>query len=125
VVSIGVVGVHQFANCQSCQSTTSAVRVLVWFFWIAMFVVLFLWAFFWVQHSDVSLEQPYQIPSLIGMISSYIILGLLWWVVQGDSLGFLVYAGSFAGFQKSIQPALVSIALALAVSFYFALQDSG
>jgi two-component system, NarL family, sensor histidine kinase DesK len=95
------------------------------FFWIAVFFILFLWAFFWVRRSDISLEQPYQIPSLIGMISSYVIMGLMWLVVEGDSVGFLVYAGSFAGFQKSIRPALVSIAIAFAATLYFALNGSG
>jgi two-component system sensor histidine kinase DesK len=94
-------------------------------FWIVLFIAIFLWAFFWVRRSDVNLEQPYQIPSLIGMISSYIIMGLMWLVVQGDSVGFLVYAGSFAGFQKSIRPALVSMAIAFAATLYFALHGSG
>ncbi len=95
------------------------------FFWIVVFIAIFLWAFFWVRRSDINLEQPYQMPSLIGMISSYVILGLLWLVVQGDSMGFLVYAGSFAGFQKSIRPALVSIAIAFVATLYFALAGSG
>jgi two-component system, NarL family, sensor histidine kinase DesK len=95
------------------------------FFWIVVFVMLFLWAFFWVRRPDMNLERAYQIPSLIGMVSSYFIMGLLWWVIQGDSLGFLVYAGSFAGFQKSIRPALVSIAIAFAATLYFALHNSG
>jgi two-component system, NarL family, sensor histidine kinase DesK len=95
------------------------------FFWIVVFVALFFWAFFWVRYSDMQLERAYQIPSLIGMISSYVIMGLLWLVVQGDSVGFLVYAGSFAGFQKSIRPALVSIAISFVMIFYFALHGSG
>ncbi len=95
------------------------------FCWIAVFIAIFLWAFFWVRRPDMNLEQPYQLPSLIGMISSYMILGLMWLVVQGDSVGFLVYAGSFAGFQKNIRPALVSIAIAFAATLYFALNGSG
>ncbi len=95
------------------------------FFWIAVFIALFFWAFFLVCYSDITLERPYQIPSLIGMTSSYVIMGLLWWVIQGDSLGFLVYAGSFAGFQKSVRPALFSIAISFATIFYFALHGSG
>jgi two-component system sensor histidine kinase DesK len=95
------------------------------FFWIAIFVALFFWTFFWVRFQDLNLEQPYQIPSLIGMISSYAIMGLLWWVTRGDSIGFLVYAGSFAGFQKSIRPALFSIVIAFSMTTYFALNGSG
>jgi two-component system, NarL family, sensor histidine kinase DesK len=92
---------------------------------IALFVGIFLWAFFFCRTEKTNLETPYQVPSLIGMISSYIIMALLWTSIQGDSLGFLVYAGSFAGFQKSIRPALVSIFIALAVTIYFVVHGSG
>ncbi len=92
---------------------------------IAMFVGIFLWAFFFSRTEKSDLETPYQIPSLIGMISSYLIMALLWTSIQGDSLGFLVYAGSFAGFQKSIRPALLSIFIALAVTIYVVIQGSG
>jgi two-component system, NarL family, sensor histidine kinase DesK len=92
---------------------------------IALFVGIFLWTFFFSRTEKTNLETPYQIPSLIGMISSYVIMVLLWTSIQSDSLGFLVYAGSFAGFQKSIRPALVSIGIALAVTIYFVLHGSG
>ena len=44
---------------------------------IAMFVGIFLWAFFFSRTEKSDLETPYQIPSLIGMISSYLIMALL------------------------------------------------
>jgi two-component system, NarL family, sensor histidine kinase DesK len=92
---------------------------------VALFVGIFLWTFFFSRTEKTNLETPYQIPSLIGMISSYVIMALLWTSIQGDSLGFLVYAGSFAGFQKSIRPALVSIFIALVMTIYFVIHGSG
>ena len=92
---------------------------------IAVFTLVFLWSFFGVQHKDQQLEQDFRIPSLVGTFSSYAVMALLWSLIQGDSLGFLVYAGSFAGFQKSIRPALFSIFVAFAITIYFALTGSG
>lgn len=89
---------------------------------LGVFVSVFLWAYFGGRHyADAKLEHPYRAPSLIGMAVSYATATILWPIMQGNSLGLLVYAGSFAGFQLSILPAAFSIgvsavaALALAV----------
>jgi two-component system, NarL family, sensor histidine kinase DesK len=91
---------------------------------IAVFIVMFLWSFFWSRTAKTNLETPYQIPSLIGMISSYIILALLWTSIGGNSLAFVVYAGSFAGFQKSIAPAFFSILISFLVAAYLVVHGS-
>jgi two-component system, NarL family, sensor histidine kinase DesK len=91
---------------------------------IVIFILMFLWAFFWARTARTDLEQPYQIPSLIGMISSYIIMALLWRSIEGNSLAFVVYAGSFAGFQKSIRPAFTSILISFAVATYLVIRGS-
>jgi two-component system, NarL family, sensor histidine kinase DesK len=91
---------------------------------IVVFVLVFLWSFFWARTAKTNLEQPYQIPSLIGMISSYIIMALLWTSIGGDSLAFAVYAGSFAGFQKSIAPALISILISFVIAAYLVFYGS-
>ena len=103
----------------------TALDYVIGFSLIGIFALVFLWAFFWNRSEDAYLEQSYRTPSLIGMVSSYAIMGLMWFLIQGDSIGFLVYAGSFAGFQKSIRPALVSIALSLGMTLYFAFNGSG
>jgi two-component system, NarL family, sensor histidine kinase DesK len=88
---------------------------------IAVFVGLFLWAFFWNHNEDHKLEQPYRIPSLIGMLLSYILFGLMWQLINGDGSTFVVYAGSFAGFQKSARPLVVSIVIAVLLAVVLAL----
>ena len=103
----------------------TALDYTIGFSLITIFVLVFLWTFFWNRSEDTYLEQSYRTPSLIGMLSSYAIMGLMWFLIQGDSIGFLVYAGSFAGFQKSIRPALISIAISLGMTIYFAFDGSG
>ncbi len=102
----------------------SMLEYIYGFLLIAVFILIFLWSFFWVRHKEPELEQDFRIPSLIGMFSSYIIMALLWFLLQGDSLGFLVYAGAFAGFQKNIRPAFFSIFVAFAITVYFVLHGS-
>ena len=77
------------------------------------FVLVFLWVFFWPHGEADYLERPYRTPSIVGMIVSYAVFGLLWPIVQTDAIGLLIYAGSMAGFQRSVKPALLSIAVAL------------
>ena len=89
------------------------------------FTLVFLWVFFW-PHAEVAyLERPYRVPSVVGMMASYAVFALLWPLVQGDAIGLLIYAGSMAGFQRSIKPALLSIFVALIFAVAFALQGSG
>ncbi len=89
------------------------------------FVLVFLWVFFWPHRESAYLERPYRMPSVVGMVVSYAVFGLLWPLVQTDAIGLLIYAGSMAGFQRSVKPALLSIVVALMIVFAFALQGSG
>ena len=89
------------------------------------FMLVFLWVFFWPRHEAAYLEHPYRTPSVAGMVASYAVFGLLWPVVQTDAIGLLIYAGSMAGFQRSVKPALLSIAVALIFAAAFTLQASG
>lgn len=89
------------------------------------FVLVFLWVFFYPRSEIAYLEHPYRMPSVVGMVVSYAVFGLLWPLVQTDAIGLLIYAGSMAGFQRSIKPALLSIFVALSFAVAFALQGSG
>lgn len=89
------------------------------------FTLIFVWVFFWPRAEGAYLERPYRLPSIVGMVMSYAVFGLLWPLVQGNAVGLLVYAGSMAGFQRSIKPSLLSIAAALVCAVTFALQGSG
>ena len=89
------------------------------------FVLVFLWVFFWPHRETFYLERPYRMPSVVGMIVSYAVFGLLWPLVEYGAIGLLIYAGSMAGFQRSLKPALLSIAVALVFTTALALQSPG
>ncbi len=89
------------------------------------FVLVFLWVFFYPHSESAYLERPYRMPSVVGMVVSYAVFGLLWPLVQTEAIGLLIYAGSMAGFQRSLKPGVLSIAVALMAVIAFALQGSG
>jgi two-component system, NarL family, sensor histidine kinase DesK len=80
------------------------------------FVGTFIWAFWlepWVK--DQQHPPQFRIPSLIGMVVSYLVMVLMWPMIGGSGIGFLIYAGSFAGAQRSPWPAALTIAICLTV----------
>jgi two-component system, NarL family, sensor histidine kinase DesK len=106
------------------QTQRSPLEYVYGFSLIVAFVGIFLWSFFWNHDDEHKLEQPYRIPSLIGMIFSYVVFGLTWQLLNGDGSTFVVYAGSFAGFQKSNRPLVVSIVISFALAIIFALSNA-
>ncbi len=106
------------------QTQRTPLEYVYGFSLIVAFVGFFLWSFFWNHNDEHKLEQAYRIPSLIGMIFSYVVFGLMWKLLNGDGSAFVVYAGSFAGFQKSNRPLIVSIVVSLALAIVFALSNA-
>jgi two-component system, NarL family, sensor histidine kinase DesK len=89
------------------------------------FILVFLWAFFWPHDEPRFFQTPYRPPSLVAMIASYVTLGLLWGLVGGNAVGLVIYAGSFAGFQRSPKPAIASIVIALGFAVWLGLSGAG
>jgi two-component system, NarL family, sensor histidine kinase DesK len=80
------------------------------------FVGVFVWAFWlepWVK--DPQHPPQFRVPSLIGMGVSYLVMALMWPMIGGSGIGFLIYAGSFAGAQRSAWPAALTVAICIAV----------
>ena len=80
------------------------------------FVSIFIWAFWlepWVK--DPQRPPQFRIPSLIGMIVSYLVMALMWPMIGGSSIGFLIYAGSYAGAQRSPWPTVLTVFICLMV----------
>jgi two-component system, NarL family, sensor histidine kinase DesK len=80
------------------------------------FVGTFVWAFWlepWVK--DPQRAPQFRIPSLIGMVVSYLVMVLMWPIIGGSGIGFLIYAGSYAGAQRSPWPAVLTVVICLAV----------
>jgi len=75
---------------------------------LALFVAVFVWAFFGQRWAD-SAARAYRFPSLVGMATSYALLGLMFPVIGWSGLGMLIYAASFAGTQRSFWPSWVAI----------------
>jgi two-component system, NarL family, sensor histidine kinase DesK len=89
------------------------------------FALVFMWAFFWPHDESQFFQTPYRPPSLIAMLVSYVTFGLLWGLVEGNAVGLVIYAGSFAGFQRSAKPAIASIVIALGVAVWLGLAGAG
>ncbi len=106
------------------QTQRSPLEYVYGFSLIAAFVGFFLWSFFWNHNDEHKLEAAYRIPSLIGMVFSYVVFGLMWKLLNGDGSAFVVYAGSFAGFQKSNRPLIVSVVISFALAVAFAFFDA-
>jgi two-component system, NarL family, sensor histidine kinase DesK len=80
------------------------------------FVGVFIWAFWlepWVK--DPQRPPDFRVPSLIGMFVSYLVMALMWSMIGGSGIGFLIYAGAFAGAQRSPWPAALTVAICFAV----------
>jgi two-component system, NarL family, sensor histidine kinase DesK len=56
-----------------------------------------------------------RVPSLIGMFVSYSVMALMWPMIAGSGIGFLIYAGAFAGAQRSPWPAALTVVTCIAV----------
>jgi two-component system, NarL family, sensor histidine kinase DesK len=77
------------------------------------FVATFVWAFFWSRWIVKLDPQPlYRFSSLVGMAVCYATMLLLLPVISWNGIGMLIYAGSFAGTQRSFRPGAVAIAVA-------------
>lgn len=89
------------------------------------FVGTFIWAFWlepWVK--DPQRPPQFRVPSLIGMVVSYLVMVLIWPMIGGSGIGFLIYAGSYAGAQRSPWPTVftVFVCLMVCVALIFANQ---
>ena len=78
---------------------------------LGAFVGVFVWAFLGRRWMDGSEERPFRIPSLIGMATSYLSMGLLIPLIGWNGIGMVIYAGSFAGVQRSLWPLGVAVAV--------------
>ena len=85
---------------------------------LAAFVGVFVWAF-WLEPWVTNPANPPALrrASVWGVAVSYAVMLLLWPMIGGDGIGFLIYAGSFAGAQRSGWPTGVAVIVAVAVSF--------
>ena len=80
------------------------------------FVGVFVWAFWlepWVK--DPQHPPQFRIPSLIGMVVSYLVMALMWPMIAGSGIGFLIYAGSYAGAQRSPWPTVLTVFICFVV----------
>jgi two-component system, NarL family, sensor histidine kinase DesK len=78
------------------------------------FVTTFVWVFFWLRWVTNADGQPlYRIPALIGMGVCYATMLLLLPVISWNGIGMLIYAGSFAGTQRSFKPGAAAIAISV------------
>jgi two-component system, NarL family, sensor histidine kinase DesK len=76
------------------------------------FVTTFVWVFFWLRWVVNENQQAlYRIPSLVGMAVCYATMLLLLPVISWSGIGMLIYAGSFAGTQRSFKPGWVAVAV--------------
>jgi len=97
------------------DSPRSALEYLYMFALVGVFVGVFVWSFFgqrWVESST----RAYRVASLVGMGTSYALLGLMFPVIGWSGIGMLIYAGSFAGTQRSFWPSGVAIFISGMVS---------
>ncbi len=78
---------------------------------LAVFVATFVWSFFLKRWIDPNQARAYRIPSLIGMAVCYAVMLLLLPVIGWSGVGMLIYAGSFAGVQRSFLPGAVAIGI--------------
>ena len=78
---------------------------------LGVFVGVFVWAFLGRRWMDGSEERPFRIASLTGMATSYLAMGLLIPLIGWNGIGLVIYAGSFAGVQRSLLPSGVAIAV--------------
>jgi two-component system, NarL family, sensor histidine kinase DesK len=80
------------------------------------FVGTFIWAF-WLEPWVKNPQRPpqFRVPSLMGMLVSYLVMALMWPMIGGSGIGFLIYAGAYAGAQRSPWPTVLTIFICLAV----------
>ena len=89
------------------------------------FVGVFVWAF-WLEPWVKDPQHPpcFRIPSLIGMVASYLVMALMWPMIAGSGIGFLIYAGAYAGAQRSPWPTVLTVftCFVVCVALVFALE---
>jgi two-component system, NarL family, sensor histidine kinase DesK len=83
---------------------------------LVVFVAVFIWGFMSTRWINTENPGPYRVESLIGMGVSYALMLLLVPVISWNGIGMLIYAGSFAGVQRSALPAALSVLVSLLVS---------
>jgi two-component system sensor histidine kinase DesK len=59
---------------------------------------------------------------MVGVAASYAAMGLLWPMIGANGAGFLIYAGSFSGTQRSLWPAMFTVTTSIAVSLALGLR---
>ena len=82
------------------------------------FVGVFVWAF-WLESWVRDPQNPpwFRRASMIGMVFSYAVMVLLWPVIGVNGIGFLIYAGSFAGAQRSQWPTMLATLISVSLTF--------
>ncbi len=87
------------------------------------FVAVFVWAYWFVPRVETFESRPLRPASMIGALVCYVTMLLLYPLIGASSTGMLIYAGSFAGTQRSSWPAMTTIMISLAVSVTFHFTD--
>lgn len=90
---------------------------------LSIFVGVFIWAFFGKRWMDGSENRPLRTSSLVGMGTSYAMLILMFPVIGWNGVGMLIYAGAFAGTQRSFWPGAGAILISVAVMLTLALRE--
>ncbi len=93
------------------QAKHSSAQIIYGLAVIALFVAIFVWVFFgshsW-EHDKFPLIRG---ANIFGMVFSYIVFFLLYPVISWYGIGMFIYAGSFAGRQRSFTPSIVAMSV--------------
>ena len=72
------------------------------------FVLVFIWCYY-IANSDYELELRFA--SSFGMIWSLLLFAMLFPMIGWDGVGFLIYSGTFSGFQRSTRIFAINVSL--------------
>jgi two-component system, NarL family, sensor histidine kinase DesK len=100
-------------------------RPLVEYLYGMLLVLVFVGVCFWVYFicpwgTD---NRPFRPSSLVGMVWSYVTLGLLFPLIGWNGAGLLIYAASFAGSQRSFVPSIVAFCISCGFAVVLLLQN--
>lgn len=90
---------------------------------LTVFVAVFVWAYWFVPWVETFESRPLRPASMISALVCYATMLLLYPLIGAYGIGMLIYAGSFAGTQRSSWPAMTTIVISLAVSVIFHFTD--
>jgi two-component system, NarL family, sensor histidine kinase DesK len=93
-------------------------RSVVEYLYGLLIVLVFVGVFFWVYFINPwgTETRPLRLSSMVGMVWSYITLGMLFPLIGWMGLGLVIYAASFAGAQRSFVPSIVAMSLSFVLA---------